>query len=283
MGATAGQARIQASAGSKTATFTARALPLGSSANRPVIRSAGGVISAAAFGAGTTIAPGSWIEIYGTNLSTASRSWKDSDFTGARAPVELEGVTVTIAGRNAYVSYISPNQINAQVPDSIGTGPVEVVVSTATNGASDPVKITAAAAAPGLLAPPSFLIGGTQYAVAIHSDGAFVGPADLITGAAFRPAKPGDVLVLYGVGFGETNPRVEPGNVVASAAPVSGVDVAFGTSPAQVLFAGLAPGAIGLYQLNVVVPTGAGTGNVPLRIRLGGAAVSQNFVLTLQE
>ena len=283
MGSTAGQARVQAGAGTKTVNFTARALPVGASANRPVIRSAGGVISAAAFGAGTTIAPGSWIEIYGTNLSTASRSWKDSDFTGARAPVELEGVTVTIAGRNAYVSYISPNQINAQVPDSIGTGPVEVVVSTATNGASDPVKITAAAAAPGLLAPSSFLIAGTQYLVAIHSDGAFVGPADLIAGAAFRPAKPGDVLVLYGVGFGETNPKVAPGNVVANAAPVSGVDIAFGTNPAQVLFAGLAPGAIGLYQFNVVVPIGAGTGNVPLRIRLGGAAVNQSFVLTLQE
>jgi len=283
MGATAGQAQIQARADRKTATFTARALPAGASANRPVIRSSGGVISAASFGAGSTIAPGSWIEIYGTNLSTASRSWKDADFTGARAPVELEGVRVTIAGRNAYVAYVSPNQINAQVPDGIGTGPVDVVASTATNGSSDPVKVTAAAAAPGLLAPPSFLIGGTQYAVAIHSDGAFVGAADLIAGAAFRPAKAGDVLVLYGVGFGETNPKVAPGNVVASAASVSGVDIAFGTSPAQVLFAGLAPGAIGLYQFNVVVPAGAGTGNVPLRIRLGGAAVNQSFVLTLQE
>ena len=147
---------------------------------------------------------GTWIELYGTNLATGARPWGGDDFKGSQAPTELDGVKVTIGGRSAYVAFISPNQINAQVPDGIAAGPLPVIVTYA-NGASEAVTVTAAPASPALLAPPVFSVGGVQYAVALHQDGAFVGRDGLIADANFRPAQAGDVITLYGVGFGATS------------------------------------------------------------------------------
>jgi uncharacterized protein (TIGR03437 family) len=129
----------------------------------------GGVISAGNFGAFTAAGPGSWLEIYGTNLSTTSRSWAAADFggsiaAGAKAPTSLDGVSVSVGGQAAYVSYISPGQIDAQIPASVGTGPQPVIV-TAGGVASAPFTMTINAVQPGLLAPPSFMVGGKQYLV----------------------------------------------------------------------------------------------------------------------
>ena len=103
----------------------------GSAGSAPAI-SSGGVVSAAAFKPAAGAAPGTWIEIFGTNLSASTRSWSNSDFTGNAAPTSLDGVSVTIGGKNAYVDYVSPMQVNAQVPDGvqIGSG-VAVVVNNA--------------------------------------------------------------------------------------------------------------------------------------------------------
>src|SRR6185295_14646813 len=124
----------------------------------PTITSA---ISAGAFGAYPNIAPGSWIEIYGTNFAVGTQNWAGGDFDGVFAPIKLGGVTVTIGGKTAFVSYISPTQINAQVPAGVNTGPQPLVVTTPT-GVSAPFTITADAVKPGLLAPTSFTIGGIQ-------------------------------------------------------------------------------------------------------------------------
>jgi hypothetical protein len=75
-----------------------------------------GVIGASAFGGAVTVAAGSWIEIYGDRLAESARQWQSSDFSGTRAPVSLDGVSVEINGQAALVSYISPGQVNAQVP-----------------------------------------------------------------------------------------------------------------------------------------------------------------------
>ena len=79
------------------------------------------VISASQFGALPTIAPGSWIEIYGSNLAPLTQTWAATDFSGpnnAYAPTELNGTgtTVTIAGQSAYIYYVSPTQLDVQVP-----------------------------------------------------------------------------------------------------------------------------------------------------------------------
>jgi hypothetical protein len=91
-------------------------------ASQPAIRSVGAVITATAFGGGDKVAPGSWIEIYGQNLSATTRAWQSSDFTGSTAPTSLDGVSVKINGLSAYVYYISPGQVNALIPDSLADG-----------------------------------------------------------------------------------------------------------------------------------------------------------------
>lgn len=243
--------------------------------NRPAIR-AGGVATAGAFGGLSTISPGTWIEIFGSNLATATRPWGGDDFRGAQAPTELDGVKVSVNNQAAFVAFISPNQINAQVPGGIGTGMVPVTV-TNTNGTSESFMINAAAASPALLAPPVFSIGGVQYVVALHQDGAFVGREGLIPGANFRPARAGDVLTLYGVGFGATTPAVPPGVVVSGTPALPAVAVRLGDTAANVLFAGLAPSAVGLYQFNIVVPAGVPEGDVALSM----AGVNQRLSLTV--
>lgn len=245
---------------------------------RPVIRPQG-VTTASGFGGDETIAPGTWIEIFGTNFSATTRSWAADDFQGAQAPIVRDGVRVSINGRAAYVAYVSPGQINAQVPDGIAAGTANVIVANAA-GASAPVAVTVADAAPALLAPSAFAVGGVQYAAAIHQDGTFVGREGLIAGVPFRPAKPGDVLTLFGVGFGATRPATPSGQIAGSPAPVENVRVRFGELDASVLFAGLAPGAVGLYQVNIVAPA-AVAGDVPLTLSAGGRTSQQNLRLTM--
>src|ERR1041384_6972056 len=106
-----------------------RFLAVPSAGASPAIRPVKGVVSASAFGGFETIAPGSWIEIYGSNLAPVTRPWQTSDFTGDAAPTSLDGVSVTINGRRAFLSYISPGQVNAQVPAGLSASPAQVVVT----------------------------------------------------------------------------------------------------------------------------------------------------------
>src|ERR1700678_3220574 len=91
--------------------------------------------------------------------SRGARGWGGSDFNGVNAPTSLDGTSVTIGGQAAFIDYISPGQVNAQVPSNVGTGTQQVVVKTA-NGSSTASNVTVKATQPGLLAPLSFNIGG---------------------------------------------------------------------------------------------------------------------------
>jgi hypothetical protein len=79
----------------------------------------------------TAISSGTWLQIKGTNLSTTSRTWLGSDFTngGNNAPTSLDGVSVTVNSKPAFIYFVSPGQINAQAPDDPSTGPVSVTVT----------------------------------------------------------------------------------------------------------------------------------------------------------
>src|SRR5207253_8484662 len=129
--------------------------------------------------------PGSWIEIYGSNLAASTREWASSDFVGTNAPTALDRTSVTVGGQQAFVRYISPGQVNAQAPSTIATGPQQIVVSSAA-GSSTAYDITVNLTQPGLLAPPSFNIGGKQYVVAQFSDGTYVLPTNAIPGVSSR-------------------------------------------------------------------------------------------------
>ncbi len=243
---------------------------------RPAI-TAGGVITAGSFGASKVIGPGTWIEIYGSNLSSSSRSWTGNDFIGAQAPTSLDGVSVTIGGKSAYLMYIAPGQVDALVPDDVAPGQTTITV---TNGAvtSDPYTIIVQSPDPGLLASTVFLVNGKQYAAAMHSDGSFVGPSATIPGVYAWPAAPGETIVLYGIGFGPVIPSTPAGLIASQATSmVDQLQVTIGGVPATVSYKGMAGGFVGLYQFNVVVPGIPDNDAAPLVFSVNGTAVGQTL------
>ena len=245
--------------------------------------SAGGVVTASAYGGSASIAPGSWIEIYGSNLSTGRRSWGAADFQGNNAPTSLDGTSVTIGGQNAFVDFISGGQVNAQVPSNVATGSQTVTVKTPA-GTSASYTVTVSATQPGMLAPAALNVGGTQYLGAVFTDGAtFVLPPGLIPGVASRRAKAGDTIIIYGVGFGPVNPNIPSGQIVQQSNQlITAPQILFGQTPATVSFAGLAPGYVGLYQINVVVPGIPASDKVPVTFTLGGVPGTQTFFTAVQ-
>jgi uncharacterized protein (TIGR03437 family) len=243
----------------------------------PTIQS-GGVVTASAFGDFATIAPGTWMEIYGSNLAVDSRGWAGTDFIGSSAPTSLDGTFVTIGGQKAFISYISSSQVNAQVPSGVISGPQQLTVTTP-NGASAAYTVTVNAVQPGLLAPPvNFLIGGKQYVAALHADGTFVLPPGSIAGLQTRQAQPGETILLYGVGFGNVTPASPAGQIVSGqnqlAQPLT---LQFANVAATLQYDGLAPNYVGLYQFNVVVPSISDSDAVPLAFNLGGVQGSQTL------
>ena len=231
---------------------------------------ASGVVSDSSFGGFSSVAPGSWIEIHGSNLASRARYWTVADFHGAQAPTSLDGTAVSIGGHAAFISYISPTQINAQIPSEVALGSQDVRVTTAA-GTSDPHAIAVNQVQPGLLAPASLNVGGKQYTEALFTDGStFALPAGAMASGIARPARPGETIVLYGVGFGSVTPDPGAGNIVANDNSLTlPFQVFFGGMPATVSYAGLAPGMIGLYQFNVVVPDTAAGDAVPLTFSVG--------------
>ena len=262
--------RITVQSFTLTPAVTAPPPPPTISADRPVRQS---------FSDKVGISPGSWAEIHGSNLSTITREWAGADFAGTKAPTTLSGVSVKVAGKSAFVSYISPTQINAQVPDDIGVGDgIEVQVTNAAGTAT--VRTSAAKVSPALLTAPAFLVGGRQYLAALFPDRVFVGRENLIAGAAFRPAKPGEVIIIFAVGCGATNPASPAGEVVPVGRPLaSPITVRFGqtTAAAQGF---LAQDAVGLCQINVTVPNVA-AGDIAIEATVDGVATGQNLFTTI--
>ena len=241
------------------------------------------VVSASSFGEFPSVAPGTWMEIYGTNLANVtSQTWGSADFNGNLAPTTLGGNTVTIGGQSAFIDFISPLQTNALAPSNTPTGPQPVVVTTP-GGTSAPFTVPVNVTEPGLDAPISFYIGGTQYAVAQFADGTYVLPTGVIAGLTSRPAQAGDEIVLYGIGFGPVTPSIPAGQLVQQAnALASPFGMSIGGTPvANVAYAGSAPGFTGLYQFNVIVPANPGSGAVPLTFTVGGVAGTQTLYLAV--
>ncbi len=234
----------------------------------PVINS-GGVVSASSFGQFKSVAPASWIEIYGVNLAADSRSWGLSDFQGIHAPTSLDGTNVTIGGQHAFVAFIAGGQLNVQVPTTIGTGPQPVVVNTR-GGASLAYTIAVEPLEPGFYAPSSYNLNGMQYLYAQLSDGSVALPAGASIGVASRQAKPGETMVMYGVGFGPVTPSIPAGQIVQQDNTLAEpFHIQFAGVPATVAYSGLAPGVVGLYQFNVVVPNVGDSDTIPITFTVG--------------
>ena len=241
---------------------------------KPTI-SAGGVVDAA--GGGKAIAPGTWVSIFGTLLSATTRAWRDTDFQNGLLPTALDGVSVTIDGKPAAVAFVSPGQINVLAPDdsSTGLGPVQV---KNTVGTSDPVLALQQTAAPAL-----FQFPGTGYAAGVHADGTnLAGPRLVQQGIPGTAAKVGETIVLFGTGFGATEPAISataPVPAALSLARMQDLSVRIGGLDAAIAYAGLI--SPGVYQFNVVVPQ-AGAGDQAVVAELRGLLTQSNLLLTIQ-
>jgi len=234
------------------------------------------VVNGASFQPG--IASATWISIFGTNLSQSTYGWQASDFVNGALPTLLQGVSVAVNGLPAYVAYISPTQINALAPDDATLGPVPVQVTTAGQISN------AVTAQKSLFAPAFFTFDGTHVA-AQHADYSLIGAPNLLPGVVTTPAQPGETILLYGVGFGPTNPPQPSGQLVTTATPLANtnaVQVTIGGQTASVAFAGLAQGA-GLYQLNVTVPNDLPNGDAAVVATIGGVSTETGVLLTVQQ
>ena len=236
---------------------------------------AGGVVSGASFQPG--IVPGSWLTIKGSNLSPVTDTW-DKAIVNGSLPTSLDGVTVSVGSKPAYVQFVSPGQINVQAPD-VGTGPVPVTVTTP-GGTS--VAVTADVAAQ---APAFFLWPGSQAVSTRNSDASLAVKDGTFAGATTVAAKPGDVLILWGTGFGPTNPPVAagiqvPGDKVYNTNPVT---IKIGTVDAQVFGAALSPTFAGLYQVAIQVPASMADGDYALKGTVNGATSPDGVILSVKK
>ncbi|MBV8842441.1 MAG: hypothetical protein JO307_06485 [Bryobacterales bacterium] len=237
----------------------------------------GGVQSAGEFGAFFSAAPGSWIEIYGSSLASDARPWAAADFNGIYAPYQLDNTTVTIGGQYAFISYISGGQVNVQVPTTLGPGQYQLFLSTsAGTSAAYPININTVQ--PGLYAKASFAVNGKQYVVAQLPDGTYVAPPNSIPNITSRQAKPGETITIYGIGFGPVTPETPAGQITTGPNTLNTpVHFMFGQTPASVSYAGLAPGSVGLYQFNIVVPNVSNNDLLPLTFTVGGVNSAQTL------
>jgi uncharacterized protein (TIGR03437 family) len=237
-----------------------------------------GVITSSGFGGFTSIAPGAFIEIYGSNLAADSLNW-GSSFNGVNAPTSLAGTKVTIGGQPAFIAYDSPGQVNAVVPSNVATGQQQITVTTAI-GTSAPYTVTVNPTAAGLLAPGYLNIGGMQYVGALFPDWqTLVAPPGAISGYASRRARPGDVLIIFGIGFGPVTDNTPAGQIDQNlnSTLATPFRLFFGSTPVELQFAGLAPSLVGVYQFNVVVPNIPPSDAVPVTFTLGGVPGAQTL------
>jgi uncharacterized protein (TIGR03437 family) len=219
----------------------------------------------------TTIQPGEWISIYGASLAAQAASW-NGDF-----PLSLGGTSVEIDGKPAYLWYVSPGQINLQAPDDTATGTVPVTVSTPAGRTTSLVTLAPFA--------PSFSLLDSEHVagIIVRQNGAYdvIGPTGKSLGYTTVAAKAGDIVELFGFGFGPTNPSVPSGQVFSgAAATVSPVALFINNVKVTPLFAGLS--GAGLYQINFVVPPNAGSGDVSLVAAVGGVRTQSGVAISLQ-
>ncbi len=245
----------------------------------PPVISYQGVVDNALFKAGDAVAPGGIVAIFGDQLRTGA----PAQATSLPLQTTLGGVSVSVNGGPAPVYYVSANQINFIMPYATPAGTATVQVSR-DGQAGNTVTVAVVAQAPRLLR-----LGIGDYPIATFPDGATF-PLPVGSGLPSRPAKSGDVLIFYSLGFGQTNPPASDG-VAAPFAQVPG-------SPKMIIgqsslpdsgvtitpdYVGLTPGLVGLYQVNVTIPEAVPKGDtVSATLDFGGGVFSNRVVIAIQ-
>ena len=199
---------------------------------------------------GGPLAPGAVAALFGQNLASA----QDAVQGGQVLPRSLKGTSVLIGGLDAPLYFVSEGQVNVEIPFELA-GDREYAILVNVNGA--------------LTAPDTISLAPVQPGIASFADGAIIAQhadGSLVTASA--PAKPGEVIIIYLGGLGATNPAVQSGAVSPSAEPLARVVntpvVTVDDKAAELFYAGLAPGFVGLYQINLKLPDGLRNGELDL-------------------
>jgi uncharacterized protein (TIGR03437 family) len=203
------------------------------------------------------VASGALVSIYGSNFTPLSYDDWGKSITNGRLPAELDGISVTIGGKPAYINAVTPGQINVQAPD-VGNGTVQVVVTTP-GGASSAFTVSSQ-----LYSPAFFPWPGNQP-VATHADYSLAAKDGTFPSTSTVPAKPGEVIILWGTGFGPTTPVVPAGQepVVQAAPTQAPVDISLGGIVVPVLGAVLSSYAA-TYQVAIQIPASMADGDYPI-------------------
>lgn len=225
--------------------------------------SGAGVVNAASFIG--PVAPGSIVSVFGSFLSLTTAS-----AAATPLPATLAGTSITINGETAPLFYVSPTQINLQIPPDIssGTATLETGPNGYFNGTYDGFQITVTASAPGIFT------WGQNRAAVLNGDDSLNTPQN--------PAHPGGTVSVYCTGQGALDQPVGAGAPTPSGAlihPLLPVTASIGTTAVDVLFGGMAPGLVGACQVNLLVPD-LPPGDYPVAIRVG-TAVSNAPVMSI--
>jgi adhesin/invasin len=224
---------------------------------QPLLTRAG--IASAANTASPDLAPGGLFTLFGEFLSAVT-----AEATASPLPVRLGGTEVLINGVKAPLFYVSPQQLNGQVPAELAPGSAGIVVTTGL-GQTAPISVILHSAA-----PEFFLLDG--QALALNPDNTINSPSN--------PAPRGSYISAFLTGQGFVTPPVSSGRA-APLAPLSRViaesSAKIGGQPANLLYFGLAPGFVGLAQANIEIPAGV-TGAAPLEIKMGFLAETSALI-----
>ena len=259
-----------------------------SAAVQPAACNLGGVpnLSSAVSSASYTgaLAPNSLITIFGTGFQSAglTRQLLPEDLAAGSVPRVLSCAAVEINHVRAPILYASATQINAVVPTGTAAGPNEVRVilnpAAASPVTSSPITVQTGAAAPAL-----FTLDGKKAIAQFSGTSTLVADPAVVKGA--RAARPGDSITLWASGLGDTSAHLDAAALATSAAssvaPVTVMLAGQALLPGNVTYAGTAPGmTAGLYQINVLLPSGIPAGDTALKVVVNGVG-SQDAVTIL--
>ena len=228
------------------------------------------VVNGASFQPG--VVSGSWATILGTDLANTTRSWTAADFVNGNLPPNLSYTGAVVNGKAAFVSYVSPTQVNVLIPDDPSVGTVTVLVTT------EFITSNIAFANKLAVSPALFTFTPRYPAAAHNSDGSYCGPANLLPNVATTPAHPGEVIQLFGAGLGATNPPIPTGMLFTTPEPLAQpITATVGGVPANVAGYLIYPG---VYQLNLTVPA-LPDGDAPVSISMGSISSQSGLMLSI--
>ena len=236
--------------------------------------------------------PNALLTAFGQNFVPGSvmRAVTAADVADGALPTNLGCTCVAVNHRLAPLLFASATAVNFQAPSSAVKGPMAVQVIA--NCGAPGEKISAGQTVAAQAAAPEFFFfklnagGKNPIAAEDATSGALIGTSQLLPGATFTPAKPGEYVALFATGMGVTDPAYAAGQIPKQpATTVSPVSVSLNGVPlaaSDVLYAGVAPGFAGLYQVNIRIPASAPDGDLPVVLSVNGISTPAGAYLTVQ-